>query len=266
LKSLLLAALLGYVGVAGLAWLAQDSLMFYPRPAGPRPLPPPGWRIEDVSFTTRDGTVLAGVLVLPPGAHPALVIYFGGNAEEVTEYAPDVADNYGERAVLLVNFRGYGASGGKPGEPALVADGIELFDWARQRADLDGTRIAVHGRSLGTGVAVQMAAARPVRCVILTSPFGSALDVARDIYPWLPVSLLMRHRFDSASHAPRVPAPVLIIAGEADTLVRKRHSERLAAAWTAPVETLWLLGFGHNDLQLDPRYARTIRAFLDARL
>ena len=73
-----------------------------------------------------------------------------------------------------MNYRGYGASGGTPGETALVSDGIEIFDWAARRADLDAARIAIHGRSLGTGVAVQVAAARPARCVILTSPFDSA--------------------------------------------------------------------------------------------
>lgn len=240
--------------------------MFYPRPAGPRPAPPAGWRLEEVTFKTRDGVELRGLLALPPRARAPLVIYFGGNAEEVTEYAPDVAATYGERAVLLVNYRGYGASGGRPGEKALVADAIELFDWATARTDLDAARIAVHGRSLGTGVAVQVGAARPVRCVVLTSPFASALDVAREIYGWLPVSALMRHRFDSAAHAPGVKVPLLVLAGEADTLVRKRHSDKLAALWGGPVQNVSFPGFGHNDLQLDPRYAAAIRAFLDANL
>jgi pimeloyl-ACP methyl ester carboxylesterase len=124
----------------------------------------------------------------------------------------------------------------------------------------------VHGRSLGTGVAVQVAASRPVRCVVLTSPFASALEVASGIYPWLPVSLLMRHRFDSARHAPALRAPALVISGEADRLVPSRHSDKLAALWGGPVERLVLPGFGHNDLQVDPRYAVAIRAFLDANL
>ena len=181
----------------------------------------------------------------------------------MTEYAGDAPRTYGDRAVLFVNYRGYGASGGRPGEAALVADGIELFDWARARGDIDGERIAVHGRSLGTGVAVQVAAARPVRCVILTSPFASALDVAREMYPWLPVSLLLRHPFDSAAHAPRLRAPALFLMGEADDLVPRRHSERLAGTWGGPKELVTFEGFGHNDLDLNPRYAASIRSFLD---
>ena len=240
--------------------------MFYPPAAGPRPPAPAGWRLEDVSFVAGDGVRLVGVLALPPVEHPALVIYFGGNAEEVTSFAPLVAGTYGQRAVLLVNYRGYGESGGKPGEAALVADGAALFDWAARRADIDATRIAIHGRSLGSGVAVQVAAMRPARCVILTSPFDSAVEVAKRMYPWLPVSHLMRHPFDSMARAQGMKMPALFLMGEADTLIPKWHSERLAAAWGGPVERVSLAGFGHNDLDLNPRYAEAVRAFLERHL
>jgi uncharacterized protein len=260
---ILLLAVVGYLGVVGVVWLVQESLIFYPRAAGPRPAAPRGWRLQDVAFTTRDATPLAGVLALPPTERPPLVIYFGGNAEEVTAYAPDAFETYGERAVLLVNYRGYGASGGRPGEKALVADGIELFDWAARLPEIDANRIAVHGRSLGSGVAVQVAAARPARCVLLTSPFASALDVAKEVYPWLPVSLLLRHPFDSGAHAPALRMPALFLMGEADTLIPKHHSEKLAALWGGPAERVSFEGLGHNDIDLSPRYAAAIHAFLD---
>lgn len=207
-----------------------------------------------------------GVLVLPPVEHPALVIYFGGNAEEVTGFAPSAADTYGQRALLLVNYRGYGESGGRPGEAALASDGAGLFDWALRRSDIDVSRIAVHGRSLGSGVAVQVAAMRPVKCVILTSPFDSAREVAKAMYPWLPVALLIRHPFDSLARAPGVAVPALFLMGDADKLIPKSHSERLAAAWGGPVERVTFEGFGHNDLDLGPRYADAIHAFLDRHL
>jgi uncharacterized protein len=263
LKVLLLAAIAGYLGVAGLVWLTQESMMFFPRPATGTVAPPAGWQLEQVSLDARDGTRLAGVLALPPVERPPLVIYFGGNAEEVTERAPAVATEYGDRAVLLVNYRGYGASGGKPGERAMVADAVEVFDWAARHPRLDAGRVAVHGRSLGSGVAVQLAAQRPVRCAVLTSPFASAADVARDFYSWLPVAMLMRHPFDVSAVASRVKAPALVIYGEDDSIIRPHQSERLAAIWGGPVEKVPLRGFGHNDLQLTPRYAEAIRAFLD---
>jgi len=263
LKLILLSGLVVYLGVVAAVWLMQERLMFYPRPAGPTPPAPPGWRIEEVAFTTRDGTPLAGVLARPAVDRPALVLYYGGNAEEVTAFASIAPQTYGERAVLLMNYRGYGSSGGSPSETSLVSDALELFDWAAARGDLDRDRIAVHGRSLGSGVAVQVAAAKPARCVVLTSPFTSALDVAKEIYPWLPVSILMRHVFDSSAHAPKLRMPALILMGDADTLVPMRHSERLARLWGGPVEREAFAGFGHNDLDMNPRYNVAIRNFLD---
>lgn len=265
LRDLVLAGVVGYAAIAALMWFAQERLMFYPRPALAPPIPPPGWRIEEVRIPMRDGVALAGVLVRPGEGRGPLVIYFGGNAEEVTEYAGSVREPYGERAVLLVNYRGYGGSGGSPTEKALVADAAEVYDWAARRPDVDPARIALHGRSLGSGVAVQLAAARPARCVILTSPFASALDVARSAYPWLPVALLLRHPFDSLAHAPRLAIPALFLIGEGDTLVPPEHSERLAAAWAGPVEKLRVPG-GHNDLSVQPGYDAAIRAFLERHL
>ena len=247
----------------GLVWLGQERLLFYPRAPGPRPSPPVGWRLEEVSIPAADGTMLVGVLVVPPVQKPPLVIYFGGNAEEVTEYAPLAAGTYGDRAVLFVNYRGYGASEGTPGEAAMVRDAGEIFDWAQKRTDLDATRIALHGRSLGTGVAVQLAAARPARCIVLTSPFASALDVAKEVYPWLPVTWMLRHPFDSAAHAPQLRLPALFLMGDNDTLIPKHHSERLASLWGGPAERVSFAGFGHNDLDMNPRYAAAIHAFLD---
>lgn len=250
-------------------WLTQDSQVFFPQPARGNRTAPPGWSLERVSITAADGTPLAGVLALPPrapGGAVAAVIHFGGNAEEVTAYAPDVERLYGRRAVVLVNYRGYGESGGRPGEKALVADALALYDWAAKRGDLDGSRICVHGRSLGSGVAVQLAAARPLRCVVLTSPFDSFVAVGKSHMPWLPVGWLLRHRFDGLAHAPAIEVPLLAIFGGADTIVPPEHSERLAAAWAGPVERVRLEGSGHNDIDLDPRYAQAIAAFLDRRL
>jgi len=270
-KVLLLAAVLAYAGMAAFMWLTQDSQLFFPQPTRGTAAPPPGWSLEKVAIDAADGTRLAGVLVKPPvdpaAARPmAVVIHFGGNAEEVTAYAPEVERLYGRRAVVLVNYRGYGDSAGRPGEKALVADALAIHDWAARRGDLDGSRICVHGRSLGSGVAVQLAAARPLRCLVLTSPFESFVAVGKTHMPWLPVGWLLRHRFDCLAHAPALKVPLLAIFGGADTIIPPDHSERLAAAWGGPVERVRLDGFGHNDIDLDPRYAQAIAAFLDRHL
>lgn len=262
LKLILLAAIVGYLAIAALVWFAQESLQFYPRAVLNAPTAPAGWKLERVSLKAHDGTTLAGVLLIPPVERPPLLVYYGGNAEEVTAFAADAAHAYGARAVLLMNYRGYGDSGGKPGEKALVADALEIFDWAARRTDIDASRIALHGRSLGSGVAVQVAAARPVRCVLLTSPFDSARAVAAGIYPWLPVGLMMRHPFDSAAYAPRLTMPALILMGGSDTLIPPHHSERLASLWAGPVQKLSFEGFGHNDIGMNPRYAAAVQSFL----
>jgi pimeloyl-ACP methyl ester carboxylesterase len=110
---------------------------------------------------------------------------------------------------------------------------------------------------------VPVAAARRVKCVVWTSPFASAREVAQEIYPWLPVSWLLRHPFDSARLAPAIASPALFLAGEADDIIPKHHSDRLAERWGGPVERRSFHGFGHNDLDLNPRYAEAIHAFLD---
>ena len=262
-KLLLIAAVAAYLAIAALVWFAQDSLIFFPRPASTPPRAPEGWQIQEVALSMADGTRLAGVLLRPPRERAPLVIFFGGNAEELTEGALELATEHGERALLLVNYRGFGASHGKPTEKALAADAVQVFDWASRQPGIDATRIAVHGRSLGSAIAVHLAAARPVRCVVLTSPFASALDVAGEIYPWLPVGLLLRHPFESGTRAPHIKAPALVIVGDEDTIIRPHHSEKLAKLWGGPVERERLAGFGHNDIQLSPRYAVAIRAFLD---
>lgn len=263
LKVLLIAVIAGYLGVVLLVWLAQDRMLFFPQPPGKPATAPAGWLLEQVSFDTRDGTRLSGLLAVPPISRPPLLIYYGGNAEEVTAYAASAADDYGNRAVLLVNYRGYGRSSGRPSEAALVSDALEIFDWAVNLGSIDADRVAIHGVSLGTGVAVQVAAARPVRCVVLTSPFASVREVARERFRWLPVDLLLRHPFDSGLRAPTVKAPALVLVGEADTLIPPHHSARLASLWGGPVERVGFPGFEHNGLQLHPGYAEAIRAFLN---
>jgi hypothetical protein len=265
-KAVLVTALVAYLGACAFLWAMQERLIFLPTGPSPAPTVPPGWRLERVDLVAADGTRLEGALALPPAERPPLVLFFGGNAEEATSHLRDAARLYGQRAVLAVNYRGYGRSGGKPGEAALVADALTIHDWARARGDVDGARIAIHGRSLGSGVAVALAAARPVKALVLTSPFDSLAAVGAAHYPWVPVGLLLRHRFDGLSLAAGIRAPLLAIIASDDTIIAPAHSERLASAWGGPVQALRLAGRGHNDLSLDPLYGPAIAAFLDRRL
>src|SRR5438552_15324587 len=191
------------VGVPLFVCLIQERMLFFPRPLESRPAPRPN--VEEVSIVAADGVKLRGWLVKGDGTPAPLVIYFGGNAEEVS-WLVDLADQFAGWSLLLVNFRGYGESEGKPGEKELLDDGLVIYDYAKGRREADSQRIVAMGRSLGSGVAVHLAAHRVLRGVILVSPYDSIVEVAKRHDPFLPVSLMLRHRFDSLPLASRLGA------------------------------------------------------------
>ena len=161
---------------------------------------------------------------------------------------------------LLIDYRGYGASGGAPSQSALVADALRWHDYARQT--LRAREIFVFGRSLGSGVAVQVAAARPVSGVILVSPFDSLTEVARHYYPYLPVAWMLKHPFDSAGRARTLRAPLLCLVAERDEVIPLVHSQRLFEAWSGPKRWVELSNAGHNNTDDAPAFWRAIREFL----
>jgi pimeloyl-ACP methyl ester carboxylesterase len=249
------------VGVPLLAWLLQERMMFFPRPAESRLIPRPN--LEEVTLVAADGVKLRGWLVKGDGTPAPLVIYFGGNAEEVSWLA-GVADQFAGWSLLLVNFRGYGESEGKPGEKELFADALVIYDYATRRPDVAPERIVAMGRSLGSGVAVHLAANRPLRGVILVSPYDSVVEVARRHYPFLPVSLLLRHRFDSLAQAPRIEVPLLCLAATQDRIIPVRHSRTLFEAWRGPKTWREVPLADHDSISGEPEYWRSIAEFLRA--
>lgn len=216
------------LGVALLVWLFQERMIFFPRPLEHRPAPRPN--VEEITIPVAGGVKLRGWLVKSRDAPAPLVIYFGGNAEEVS-WLGEAAGNLAGWALLLVNYRGYGESEGKPGERELLADAIAIHDYARQRPDVNLGRIVAMGRSLGSGVAVHLAAERPLRGVILVSPYDSLVAVAKHHYPYLPISVMLRHRFDSVARAPQIDTPLLCLVATEDRIIPVSHSRALFEAW-----------------------------------
>jgi len=232
------------------AYARQRSLIYYPTPASG------GGVGEAVPFPVA-GAVLQLWVVRGSGSSAA--IYFGGNAESVAGSAEAFARAAPDRTWVFVNYRGYGGSTGKPSEEALVADALAVWDWAR----LDHSDVAVVGRSLGSGVAVQLAAARPVSRLVLVTPFDSLVSVGQEALPWLPVSWLARDRFESVNYAPRVSCPTLALIAGDDEVIAPRHARQLVEAFRpGGVSAIEVPGAGHNDIQLWPRYGATIGAFL----
>ncbi len=270
--ALLLAALKVALGVSiGLPlflFFLQDRLIFHPQPLEPgrrEMLARRAPLIEEVRLTAEDGTPLHGWLAKPASDRRfPMVIYFGGNAEE-SSWILDDPERPQDQAWLVVSYRGYGLSGGVPGEKALVADALRLHDWAAARADVDAQRIVAYGRSLGSGVAVQLAAARKLAGVILVTPYDSLVAVAKRHYPYLPVALMLRHPFDSMAHAPRLETPLLAIAAALDDIIPPQHARRLVEAWKGPKQYAELPGVGHNDIGGHADFWRLKREFLASR-
>jgi len=270
LKANTKAKLLDWLKLAGcialgfpvLIYFFQERLIFFPQPIIQDPLKAnPGAAIEEVSLITSDQVRLHGWLVkAAPAQTPApLLIYFGGNAEEVSWLA-STAGQYAGWSLLMFNYRGYGRSEGKPGEAELFADALQIYDYATSRAQ--GGRVALMGRSLGSGVAVYLAARRPVAGVILVSPYDSLESVARGLYPFLPIGLMLKHRFDSLSRAPGIKAPLLCLVASGDRVIPRPHSERLYAAWGGPKQWREIRPADHDSLAGEPDYWRAIAAFL----
>lgn len=233
-----------YAAGVGALWAKQDSLIFHPQ----RPLPvPKGERFEAFDIPVDGGAVLRGVVrkAKGDGKHAALVL-FGGNADEATQHAESGWDD--RLVVVTCNYRGFGNSTGAPSEAAILGDAEKLFDLVAARPDVDPARIVAWGTSLGSGVAVHLASVRPVATVVLVTPYDSMTAVASRHVPFVPVTLILRHPFDSVSKAPRVRAPAFLVAGENDTLIPPSHAKALADVWGGPKELLVVKGGTHNEL------------------
>jgi len=264
LALVVVAALLA-AGLCLLVYFAQERLIFFPQrldehaALGIQQLYP---RSEAFELVVEDGVRLRGWFVPGTAQRPLpLIIYLGGNAEELSWLLPEFS-RVPDWATLLVNYRGYGLSQGQPSERILYRDALALYDHMTRRPDVDPGRVVVIGRSLGTGVATYLASQRPVAGLVLISPYDSLVQVARDAYPFLPVGLLLRHRFDSAARAPLIRAPLLALVAAQDDVVRPERSRQLVQVWGGPAHLEVLDGFDHNAVQSHPDYWKLIRAFL----
>jgi pimeloyl-ACP methyl ester carboxylesterase len=248
----LILLLLGlYLLVVVLLFIFQRTLIYFPTPEYPHSYRQISLRNENVSIE---------IIVVNEDNNKAF-IYFGGNAETVIANAQDFSFAFPNRTIYLVNYRGYGGSTGKPTEAGLFSDALGLFD----KIQNDHTEIAVIGRSLGTGVAMYLAANRAVDQVVLITPYDSILALAQNRFPIFPMSFLLKDKFDSFSLANDVKNDVLIIAGAKDTLIPNKHTQRLVNELGLEHTKLILIDeAGHNDISQYPVFYRSIKAFLNS--
>lgn len=245
-------AALSYGALCALLYLMQDRLLYLRTPEAARP----GAGVVRLKC----GEATLKIWELHPEQRAA-VIYFGGNAEDVGANLADFAATFADRAVYLVNYRGYGGSSGYPSEAALTADAECIYDWVRARHE----RIAVMGRSLGSGVATQLATRRPIERLILITPYDSIVNVAADHFSWLPVRWLLKDRYDSLARIGKVRSPVLVVVAEHDEVVLRARSDALIAASAPSIRHVVVVaGATHNDISSFPAYAASLREFLAA--
>jgi len=250
------------IGVPAAAWLAQDSLIFFPQPVGSTAHLPA--HAKPLTVTAADGTRLRGWIAEGNAAPNRVVLYFGGNAEEVSWTLADVRWPR-DWSIVALNYRGYGESEGKPGERQLIADSLSIYDAVAARSGVDRDRIVVFGRSLGTALATHVAAERPVAGAVLVSPYDSLAAIGSHHYPWLPVSLLLRHRFDALGDAGRSRVPLLTIVAGADTIIPVERSRALHDAWAGPKSWQVVPQADHNTLGATAEFWDGIARFLAQR-
>lgn len=250
-----------YVVVVGCLYVWQRQLIYVP---DTRKVPPAEVglaKVAEVTLVTPDGERLVAWWS-PPAAGKAVIIDYQGQggapSHRVHRIRPFVEDGFG---ILTLAYRGFGGSTGTPSEAALVADGKLAFDWVKARG-IDPSRIVLFGESLGTGVAVQVAADRPVAGIILDSPYSSLTDVAQGRFPWIPVQWLMLDRFESARHIERVSSPILIYHGDSDTVVPYALGKKLYAAARSPKVLLTIPG-GHHTVPFENGPWKAIKPFLE---
>ncbi len=249
--SRLVAIVLFLYGAACVALFSfQRSLIYFPQPSA-----------FDTPSTTLTLPVPGAELVVSvrPHAGQKALIYFGGNAEDVSRNLSSFSGAFPDYAIYLLHYRGYGGSSGKASEEMLHADAQALFD----KVHAQHPNIAVVGRSLGSGVAIRLASQRPVSRLVLVTPYDSIQEIAAREFPSFPVRWLLTDKFESWRYAPTIRIPTLLLVAEFDEVIPRANTERLNAAFANGVASLVIIpGAGHNTISSTVQYLDTMRAAL----
>ena len=216
----------------------------------------------DACMVASDGVRIHGWYVKRPGSE-LVTLFFHGNAGNITDRASHILEiSKAGSSILMLDYRGYGKSDGRPTEGGLYSDAGAAYDFVL-KAGYRPEQIIVHGESLGTAVAIDLASQRPSGGVVLEAPFTSAKDVAGSVLPL--IGPLLIWSYDSRSKIGRVRAPMLFIQGDHDEVIPPRLGQALFAAAPEP-KTLWVvLGAGHNDIIETARgaYGQRLRSFYE---
>jgi uncharacterized protein len=261
LKNFLLIGAAFYIGLVALMYLAQRSMMYFPETLRTTPAQAGLPEAEEVTLDTADGERVVAWHIAPRGDRP-IILYFHGNGGalryRVDRYRALTQDGTG---LVALSYRGYGGSSGGPSEAGLIEDARATYAFAAKR--YPAAPLVLWGESLGTGVAIALAAEKPVTRLVLEAPFLSAVSVAASVYPFVPVRWLMKDQFRSDLRIRDVTAPVLIVHGDRDNVIPIDSGEQLYALIAGPKRFLRIPGAGHEDLGM--RAVEAAKAFLAER-
>jgi fermentation-respiration switch protein FrsA (DUF1100 family) len=240
-------AVVAYAALVGGLYLFQRQLLYLPDRTRPELLGLEKLGVREVMLTTEDGlSLLSWYMPARPGR--PVIAYFHGNgghigyrAERLLRFA---REGYG---VLMAEYRGYGGNPGTPTEAGFYTDARAALDFLDREA-IPSNRLVLYGESLGSGVAVALAAEHDIAALILEAPPTSVAEVAQCHFPFVPAARMVTDRFDSLSRIGRVKAPILVLHGERDRVVPVRYGRALLEAAPEPKEGWFAPEAGHEDL------------------
>lgn len=233
-------------------YLNQRNLLFVGRRRDPAVV------IDARPITLCNGAVTLRGYEVNSGRADA-VLYFCGNREHAADNLDRLRSALPEATCYAFDYRGYGYSEGSPSEADLFSDALQIYDWIAATH----ARVSLVGRSLGSGVAIYVAAHRPAQKLLLVTPYDSITSIAARRYPLLPVRLLLKDRFESWRYAPAVRAETLVVKADSDQVVPHAHTDALLRAFGSPTPRHEVLAdTEHNNIVEAPGFAATLRAFL----
>jgi len=257
---------LAYLGMCLYVFARQASYVYYPTREVEETPAARGLAFEDLKLQTADGETIAAWFVPgAPGAATLLICHGnGGNIGHRTDALKEFHD-LGFNA-LIFDYRGYGASTGKPTERGTYADAMAAWDYLTRERGIAATNIIVFGRSLGGAVATRLAAEAHPRALVVEATFTSIPDMARQVFPFLPARWLCRIRYNTLDQLARVGCPVLVVHSRNDEIVPFEHGRRLFAAAREP-KCFLELNSDHNatEVVLSPEYRQVMKEFADGK-
>jgi uncharacterized protein len=240
--------LLATFAIAFAACFMDERFIFFPSAAIEATPNDYGVDYEDVYFTTADNVRLNGWFV-PYAAAQTTLLWFHGNGGNISHRARGamLLHNKVKANIFMIDYRGYGRSEGVASEAGTYEDASAALRHLRSRGDIDPKRIVFFGQSLGSAVAADLGGREECLAVILEAPFASIREMAKAIYPYLPLGPLIKTRYDVVEKVKAVKAPLLVVHGDRDDIVPFEQGKRVFAAATGPKEFHALVGAHHND-------------------